>query len=159
MTSKYNLTIEVKMKTFKNKKALREYFLLEEIEAGIVLHGSEIKSIRNGNVSFKDSYARIENNEVWLYNLHISIFTEASYNNHDPERKRKLLLQKRQIEKIRKKVDEKGLTLIPKNLYINSSGYAKITLAIAKGKKNYDKRNDLQKKTQLRDKERRVKNF
>ena len=77
----------------------------------------------------------------------------------DPERKRKLLLQKRQIEKIRKKVDEKGLTLIPKNLYINSSGYAKITLAIAKGKKNYDKRNDLQKKTQLRDMERRVKNF
>lgn len=159
MTGNFNLMFEVKMKTFKNKKALREYFLIEEMEAGIVLQGSEIKSIRNGNISFKDSYARIENNEIWLYNLHISIFTEASYNNHDPERKRKLLLQKRQIEKLRKKVEEKGLTLIPKNLYINSAGLAKVTLAVAKGKKNYDKRDDLQKKTQLRDMERKIKNF
>ncbi len=159
MTGNFNLMFEVEMKTFKNKKALREYFLIEEMEAGIVLQGSEIKSIRNGNISFKDSYARIENNEIWLYNLHISIFTEASYNNHDPERKRKLLLQKRQIEKLRKKVEEKGLTLIPKNLYINSAGLAKVTLAVAKGKKNYDKRDDLQKKTQLRDMERKIKNF
>jgi len=147
------------MKTFRNKKALREYFLSEDIEAGIVLQGSEIKSIRTGKLNFKDSYARIENGEMWLYNMHISIFTEASYNNHEPERKRKLLLHKKQIEKMRKKVDEKGLTLIPKSLYINSSGIVKISIAIAKGKKNYDKRDDLQKKTQMRDMERRIKDF
>ena len=147
------------MKTFRNKKALREYFLSEDIEAGIVLQGSEIKSIRTGKLNFKDSYARIENGEMWLYNMHISIFTEASYNNHEPERKRNLLLHKKQIEKMRKKVDEKGLTLIPKSLYINSSGIVKISIAIAKGKKNYDKRDDLQKKTQMRDMERRIKDF
>ncbi|MFO7895923.1 MAG: SsrA-binding protein SmpB [Candidatus Cloacimonadales bacterium] len=147
------------MKTFKNKKALREYFLMDEQEAGIVLHGSEIKSIRAGKLSFKDSYARIESGEVWLYNLHISIFTQASYNNHLPERKRKLLLHKKQIEKMRKKVDEKGLTLIPKNLYINARGLVKVTLAVAKGKRNYDKRADLQKKDQLRDMQRKIKNF
>lgn len=147
------------MKNFKNKKALREYFLMDELEAGIVLHGSEIKSIRAGKISFKDSYARIESGEVWLYNLHISIFTQASYNNHDPERKRKLLLHKKQIEKMRKKVDEKGLTLIPKNLYLNSDGLVKVIIAVAKGKKNYDKRADLQKKDQMRDMQRKIKNF
>jgi SsrA-binding protein len=147
------------MKKFKNKKAVREYFLMDELEAGIVLHGSEIKSIRAGKLSFKDSYARIESGEIWLYNLHISIFTQASYNNHDPERKRKLLLHKKQIEKMRKKVDEKGLTLIPKNLYLNSDGLVKVTIAVAKGKKNYDKRADLQKKDQMRDMQRKIKNF
>ena len=147
------------MKIYKNKKALREYFIIEEVEAGIILQGSEIKSIRAGKISFKDSYARLENGEMWLYNLHISQFTQASYNNHIPDRKRKLLMHKKQIMKFKKKVEEKGLTLIPKNLYLNDPGLVKVTLAIAKGKKNYDKRDDLQKKVQLRDMERKIKNF
>lgn len=147
------------MKNFKNKKALREYFLMDELEVGIVLQGSEIKSIRAGKLSFQDCYAKIDSNEVWLYNIHISVFTEASYNNHIPNRKRKLLLHKKQISKLRKKIDEKGLTLIPKNIYINDDGLVKVTLALAKGKKNYDKRDDLQKKDQMRDMERKIKNF
>ncbi|MCK4956975.1 MAG: SsrA-binding protein SmpB [Candidatus Cloacimonetes bacterium] len=147
------------MKTYKNKKALKDFFILDELEVGIVLRGSEIKSIRAGNISFKDSYAKLERGEIWLYNLHISGFKQASYNDHEPERKRKLLLHKKQINKFRKKIEEKGLTLIPKNLYINEKGLVKVTLAIAKGKRNYDKRDDLQKKDQLRDMERKVKNY
>lgn len=147
------------MKIYRNKKALRDFFIIEELEVGIMLQGSEIKSIRAGKISFKDSYARLENGEMWLYNIHISEFTQASYNNHIPDRKRKLLMHKKQILKFKKKVDEKGLTLIPKNLYLNDAGMVKVTLALAKGKRNYDKRDDLQKKVQLRDMERRIKNF
>jgi len=145
-------------KEFKNRKAFHDYFFLEEFEAGIVLSGTEIKSIRAGKVSFKDSYARIDDGEIWLYNLHISPYEKGNVFNHEPERKRKLLLKKREIHKLIKKVEEKGLTLIPKKIFINDRGYAKVILAIAKGKKLYDKRETLRRKDEERDRQRRQKN-
>ncbi|HPR17533.1 MAG TPA: SsrA-binding protein SmpB [Candidatus Cloacimonadota bacterium] len=145
------------MKIFKNRKAAHEFFFVQEIEAGIVLTGSEIKSVREGKINFKDAYAKIENSEVWLYNLHISSYDKANYFDHEPERKRKLLLNRREIRKLTIKVEEKGFTLVPKDLYLNEKGLAKLTLAVAKGKKLYDKRETLQKKDEIRDLERRQK--
>jgi SsrA-binding protein len=148
------------MKTFKNRKARHDYFFVELIEAGIVLKGTEIKSIRAGKVSFKDSFAKIKNGEVWLYNMHISPYEQASlYFNHDPERPRKLLLSKREIRKLSKKTEEEGYTLIPAELYINNKGLAKIKLALAKGKKNYDKREDIKKRDEERINLRKLKDF
>jgi len=141
----------------KNRKASHEYFFLEEYEAGIALKGTEIKSIRAGKVNFKDSYAKLENDGMWLYNLHISPYEHATHFNHDPERKRKLLLTKREIHKLKKKVEEQGYTLIPKNLYINKKGLAKLTLALSKGKKDYDKRDSIKKKDEERINSRRLK--
>lgn len=134
------------MQTFVNRKAAHAYFFVQEYEAGIVLSGTEIKSIRAGKLNFKDSYARIDNREVWLYNLHISPYEKGNIFNHDPERKRKLLLNKREIKKIHKKVEEQGFTLIPKEVYINENGLCKVLIAVAKGKKLFDKREDIQKK-------------
>jgi SsrA-binding protein len=139
------------MKVFKNKKAERNFFLTQKFEAGIVLKGTEIKSIRAGKINFKDSYARAEKGEIWLFNLHISAYDQASYNNHDPERPRKLLLNRNEMRKIIIKMDERGYTLVPQDLYINDSGLVKLTIALAKGKRKYDKRADLQKKTEIRD--------
>jgi len=145
------------IREFKNRKAFHDYYFLEELESGIVLTGTEIKSIRAGKVSFKDSYARIENGEVWLYNLHISPYDKGNVFNHEPERKRKLLLKRKEIQKLSKKVEEKGMTLIPKKIFINNRGLAKIILAVAKGKKLYDKREILRRKDEERDWERRKK--
>ncbi len=145
------------MKVFKNKKASHNYFFLQELEAGVVLKGTEIKSIRLGKVNFKDSYARIIDGEMWLFSLHIGHYEQASFFNHEPERKRKLLLHRREIRKLQSKIEERGLTLIPRKLYINDDGRVKITLGLAKGKHLYDKRNSLQKKDQMRDMERRLK--
>ncbi|KQC07197.1 MAG: SsrA-binding protein [Candidatus Cloacimonas sp. SDB] len=141
------------MRIFKNKKAEHNYFLTQKFEAGIVLKGSEVKSIRAGKINFKDSYARAENGEIWLFNLHISAYDTASYNNHDPERPRKLLFNRKEIRKLITKMEERGFTLIPEDLYINEKGIVKLTIALAKGKRKYDKRTDLQKKTELRDSE------
>lgn len=142
------------MRTFKNKKASHNYFFVDEMEAGLILKGTEIKSIRAGKVNFKDSYARIEKGEIWLYSLHISSYKHGNVFNHDPERKRKLLLHKREIRKLKKQVDERGFTLIPKDMYINDDNRVKITLAVAKGKKKYDKREDIKRKDELRDRKR-----
>lgn len=147
------------MKIFKNKKAERNFFLTQKFEAGIVLKGTEIKSIRAGKINFKDSYAKAEKGEIWLYNLHISPYDQASYNNHDPERPRKLLLNRKEIRKIIIKMEERGFTLVPVELYINEKGLVKLTMALARGKRKYDKRADLQKKTELRDSEREAKMF
>lgn len=147
------------MRVFKNRKAAHNFFFVEEVEAGIVLMGTEIKSIRAGKINFKDSYARIQNDEVWLYNLHISPYTHASTFNHEPERIRKLLLNKREIKRLKKKVEERGMTLVPKELYINENGLAKVVLALAKGKKLYDKREVLQKKDEAREMKRKLKYF
>lgn len=146
------------MKIFKNRKARHNYFFVQELEAGIVLQGSEIKSIREGKVSFKDSYANIEKDEVWLYSLHISPYKYNSNFAPDPERKRKLLLNKREIRKIRNQIEEKGMTLIPAEIYINDNGLAKVKLALAKGKRQYDKREDIKKKDIMRDMQRNVRN-
>jgi SsrA-binding protein len=147
------------MKIFNNRKAAYNYFFLHEFEAGIVLQGTEIKSIREGRLNFKDSFAKIENHEVWLYNLHISPYEQGSYFNHEPERKRKLLLNRREIRKMSKFVEEKGMTLIPKAIFINDNNLAKVKLVVAKGKRTFDKRDSLQKKDEMREVQRRIKNF
>ncbi|RLC54690.1 MAG: SsrA-binding protein [Candidatus Cloacimonadota bacterium] len=145
------------MKVFKNRKARHNYFFIQELEAGIVLQGSEIKSIRAGKLSFKDSFASIEAGEVWLYSLHISPYKYDSVFAPDPERKRKLLLNRREIKKIKSQMDEKGMTLIPVEIYINDKGLAKIKIALAKGKRQYDKREDIKKKDVMRDMQRSMK--
>ena len=146
------------MKVFKNRKARHNYFFVQELEAGIVLQGSEIKSIREGKLSFKDSYAVIEAGEVWLHSLHISPYKYDSVFAPDPERKRKLLLNRREIKKIKNQMDEKGMTLIPVEIYINDKGLAKVKIALAKGKRQYDKREDIKKKDVMRDMQRSMKN-
>jgi len=144
------------MKIFKNRKAAHNYYFFQELEAGIILKGTEIKSIRAGKLSFKDSFAKIENNEIWLHNLHISVYEKGNIFNHDPERKRKLLLNRREIKKLKYQVEERGMTLIPKDFYINDAGLAKMTLALARGKKLYDKRDTLRKKDEMLEIKRRT---
>lgn len=142
------------MKSIKNRRATHDYLVLQKYEAGIALVGSEIKSIRTGKVNFKDSYARIEDGECWLLNLHISPWETASHFNHDPDRKRKLLLHSQEIRRLRAKTEEQGMTLVPLELFINEKGLCKVVLALAKGKKTYDKRESLQQKDLQRDRER-----
>lgn len=132
--------------SIKNKKASFEFLFLEEFVAGIVLLGSEVKSIRNGAVSFTDAYCYIKNNEIFVKNIHISEYKNSSYNKHEPKRDRKLLLTKREIKKLKEKTQEKGLTIVPTKIFINDKGLVKIGLALAKGKKLYDKRESIKKK-------------
>jgi SsrA-binding protein len=135
-----------------NKKARHDYFIEEVYEAGIVLTGTEIKSIRQGKVNIKESFAKIENGEVILYQMHISPYEHGNRYNVDPVRPRKLLLHKREIRKLIGYTTQQGLTLVPLNIYINEKGLAKLELAVARGKKLYDKREDIAK----RDSERRM---
>ena len=141
------------MKSIKNRRSQHEYYIVQTLEAGIVLKGTEIKSIRAGKVNFKDSYAKIEDGECWLHNLHISPWEKAAYFNHEAERKRKLLLHKYEIKRLRSKVEEQGMTLIPLELLINEGGLCKVILALAKGKKEYDKRDAMRKKDLERNQE------
>lgn len=123
-----------------NRKAYHDYFVEEEIEAGVVLHGSEIKSIRQGRVNLRDAYARIENGELWLVGAHISPYEHSSaYFNHEPDRPRKLLIHHRQLDYLREKVEASGYTLVPTRMVLRK-GRAKVDVALAKGKKLYDKR-------------------
>jgi SsrA-binding protein len=142
------------MKSIKNRKAEHEYYIIQTLEAGIVLTGTEIKSVRAGKLNFKDSYAKIENNECWLLNFHISPWEKAAFFNHEPERKRKLLLNRSEIKKLKTKVEELGMTLIPLEIYINEMGRCKLKLALAKGKKFFDKKDQLQKKDLERERDR-----
>jgi SsrA-binding protein len=141
----------------RNKKALHEYHVIEQLEAGIVLTGPEVKSIRDGKASLAESFARVDNGEVWLYDMHISPYDPASRWNADPTRPRKLLLKSKEIRRLIGATKEKGLTLVPLDLYI-SRGYVKVSLALAKGKKLYDKREDIKRKDAKREIERVVKN-
>lgn len=129
----------------RNRKARHEYDILETVEAGIELRGPEVKSLRAGQVSFQDAFARVERGQVWLYSLHISPYEQANRANADPLRTRRLLLNKQEIRKLVGQVEEKGNTLIPLDIYF-SRGYAKITLATARGRKLHDKRDALKKK-------------
>ena len=122
-----------------NRKAYHDYFIMDTVEAGIVLKGSEIKSIRAGRVGLSDAYARPENGELWLYNCHIAAYSAASYNSHEPERPRKLLLHRNEIDGIASKIKQQRLTLVPLKLYIKH-GVAKLELGVVKGKRAYDKR-------------------
>ncbi|MEL7146231.1 MAG: SsrA-binding protein SmpB [Bacteroidota bacterium] len=135
----------------KNRKASFEYTFIETFEAGIVLKGTEIKSIREGKVSLQEAYCFIENEEMFIKGMNISPYSQASFHNHDPIRTRKLLLSKKEIFKITSKHDEKGLTIIPVRLYITKRGFAKMNIALAKGKKLYDKRNSIKEKDQIRE--------
>jgi SsrA-binding protein len=139
----------------RNKKALHEYHVVESYEAGIVLAGPEVKSIRDGKVSLTESFARVEGGEVWLYGMHVTPYAAASIWNGDPVRRRKLLLQRRQIRKLIGGTQEKGLTLVPLDLYLRD-GYVKLTLALARGKKLYDKRQDMKERDTKREIERAV---
>lgn len=140
-----------------NRKARHEYQILESYEAGMVLQGTEVKSLRNGKANLKDAYARVENGEVWLYNCHISPYDQEARYNHEPERKRKLLLNRREIRKLTGKVEERGLTLVALKIYF-ARGKAKVELGLGKGKKLYDKRADIAKKDSQREMERAFKN-
>ena len=140
-----------------NKKARHDYFIEETYEAGIVLTGTEIKSARLGKVSIKESYARIEKEEMMIYGMNISPYEQGNRFNVDPLRPRKLLLHKREIRKLIGATKLKGLTLVPLNMYINEAGLAKLEIALARGKKNYDKRDAIAKRDASRNMERAMK--
>lgn len=129
-----------------NRKAHRDYEILESLECGIELKGSEVKSLRAAKINLNDSFARFEGQEIFLYNAHISHYAQASYLNVDPDRQRKLLLHKKQIQRINGKLTQKGLTLIPLKIYFNSRGFAKIEVGLCKGKKLYDKRESVKRR-------------
>ncbi|MBB6214548.1 SsrA-binding protein [Anaerosolibacter carboniphilus] len=129
-----------------NKKAYHDYFIEETYEAGIVLTGTEVKSIRMGRINLKDSYAEVNNGEIFIYNMHISPYEKGNIFNVDPVRKRKLLMHKKEISKLLGYITQQGYTLIPTKVYINQRGLVKLQLAVAKGKKLYDKRDDIAKK-------------
>ncbi|WP_320939361.1 SsrA-binding protein SmpB [Lysinibacillus capsici] len=139
-----------------NKKASHDYFIEETIEAGMVLTGTEIKSIRAGKVQLKDSFVRVRNGEAWINNMHVSAFEQGNRFNHDPLRTRKLLLHKKQIGELVGAVKRDGYTIVPLKMYIKD-GYAKLLIGIGKGKKDYDKRSDMRKKEAKREMERAFK--
>ena len=139
-----------------NKIAFREYHIFDRYDAGLVLFGTEIKSIRSGGVNLKDSFCRIEDGEVWLYSCHIAPYEKGNQFNRDTQRVRKLLLHKAEIAKMVAKIKKEGYTIIPLQLYLQN-GFAKIEIALCKGKKLYDKRDDLAKKSMKRDMERAMK--
>lgn len=136
-----------------NRKAYHDYFVEERHEAGIILTGTEIKSIRKARVNLKDSYAELRDGEVWLLQMHISPYEQGNRFNHEPLRKRKLLLHRSEIAKLTGKVQQQGMTLVPLKIYLKQ-GLAKIELGLCKGKKNYDKRDDLAEKDAKRQMER-----
>ncbi|WP_166920978.1 SsrA-binding protein SmpB [Thermonema lapsum] len=135
----------------KNKRAYFEYHILDTYEAGIVLTGSEIKSIRLGKVQLQQAYCYFDKGELWIKDMHISPYEQGGHYNHEPMRPRKLLLHKRELRKLKEKLEEKGLTLIPTRLYINDRGWAKVEIALARGKKLYDKRETIKKREQERE--------
>lgn len=126
-----------------NRKAYHDYFIDEVLEAGLVLTGTEVKSIRLGRVNLRDSHARVENGEVFLYNCHVAPYEQGNRWNHDPYRARKLLLHKEEIRRLAEKVRNPGFTLVPLRIYFDRHGRAKIALALARGKKSYDKRESI----------------
>lgn len=139
-----------------NRKARHDYEVLDTFEAGLVLVGTEVKSLRDGKANLKDSYARINNGEMWLHGTHISVYSHGTYNNHDPERQRKLLLHKKELRKLMGRVEEAGLTLVPLKMYFKR-GKAKVQIALARGKRQYDKRQDIAKRDAQREIARKMK--
>jgi len=152
----YNLSVNIKI-VATNRKAKFEYFLLDVFEAGVSLKGSEIKSIRAGQISIKEAYIRVDEHEAWLMEAHVAPYAEANRFNHEPRRPRQLLLHKREIRKLRDSVRKKGLTVIPTKVYLKG-GRAKIEIALARGKKLHDKRHALKTKESERDMNRQMRN-
>ena len=134
-----------------NRKARHDYFIFDTYECGIALTGTEIKSVRAGNLNLKDSYASFERGELWLTGVHISPYDKGTYYNHEPERDRKLLLHKRELIKLKNKIREKGLTLVPLSVYIKDGRRAKVELALARGKTAHDKRDAIADRDAKRD--------
>jgi len=141
-----------------NKKARFNYFVEDEYEAGLVLRGTEVKSLRLGRVNLKDAYAKVDKGEIFVHQMHIGAYPFAAYGNHDPERPRKLLLHKYEIKRLIGKVNEKGLALIPLKIYFQK-GKAKMTLALARGKRQYDKRESIRRRDEKRELERDQKTY
>lgn len=135
----------------KNKRASFEYFLIEKYIAGIQLTGTEIKSLRDGKANITDAYCSFTNDELFVRNMHISEYTYGTYLNHEPKRERKLLLNKRELRKLQNKLKEQGITIVPIILFINEKGLAKLEIALAKGKKLYDKRETMKSKDAQRE--------
>jgi SsrA-binding protein len=133
-----------------NRKARHDYFILDEYEAGMVLLGTEVKSLRLGRANIKDSHAKIRQGEIFLHNMHIGVYPFAAFGNHDPERPRKLLLHKQEIKRLTGKILEKGHTLVPLQVYFKD-GKAKVLLALARGKRKYDKRQAIRKREERRE--------
>lgn len=129
-----------------NRRARFDYQFLDTLTAGLVLKGTEIKSIREGKAGLSDSYCYFRNDELFVKNFHITEYADASFYNHEPLRERKLLLTKQELNKLIRKVKDQGLTIVPIKLFINDKGFAKLNIALAKGKKAYDKRDDIKKK-------------
>ncbi|MCG8403080.1 MAG: SsrA-binding protein SmpB [Firmicutes bacterium] len=144
-------------RTITNRKARHEYHIEDKYEAGIALTGTEIKSIRAGKANLQDSYARVENGELMLYNMHISPYEQGNRFNHEPKRPRKMLMHKREIMRLLGQTREKGLSLIPLQLYFKG-GWVKVELALARGKKKYDKREDIAARDARREMDRAMKN-
>ncbi|ARS34791.1 SsrA-binding protein SmpB [Pontibacter actiniarum] len=129
-----------------NRKASFEYQFIDKYTAGVMLKGTEIKSIREGKVNMQDGYCVFTNGELWLHNVHISTYTEGTHYNHEPMRARKLLLNKSELRKLEKGAEEQGVTIIPTRIFVNDRGFAKVEVALARGKKLYDKRQDIKEK-------------
>jgi len=142
-----------------NKKALHEYEIIEKFEAGMVLRGSEVKSIREGKVNLKDAYVLIREREAFLINSHISAYSNASYNNHEPERERKLLMNRKEIKKVHKKVKERGFSLIALRMYFNNKGFVKVEIALAKGKRLWEKKQKIKERDIKKDVDRELKHY
>lgn len=145
------------MSEIKNRSAYHEYFIDAKYEAGMVLVGTEVKSIRGGKVSFNDSYCLLHKGEIWIKSLHIAEYSHGNLNNHDPIRDRKLLLKKKEIAKIESKLKEKGYTLVPLRMYFNDKNLVKIEIGLAKGKKLHDKRETIKQKDVEREMKRYLK--
>lgn len=141
-----------------NKKAFHDYHISETVEAGMVLTGTEVKSLRAGRCNLKDSYAKVIKDELWLIGMHISAYENEGYVTHDPEARRKLLLHRSEIRRLHRKVLEKGITLIPLKLYFKN-GWAKVELGLASGKRQYDKRQDIAQRDQQREMKRLQKKY
>jgi SsrA-binding protein len=143
------------MADIKNRSAYHEYFIEDKFEAGLVLQGTEVKSLRAGKASFNDSYCIIDKGEVFIKSLHIAEYSHGTVNNHDPVRLRKLLLNKKEIRKLENKLKERGYTIVPLRIFFNGKGFAKLEIGLGKGKKLYDKRETIKQ----RDVEREMKRF
>jgi len=159
MSNKNNNTNNLFKVVAQNKKARFNYEILETLEAGIVLLGTEVKSLRKGNMSLQEGYIEVDGNELFLINTHIAEYSFFGQNSHEPTRRRKLLLQRKQISKLTEKVKLKGTTIVPLKLYFNNRGIAKLEIALAKGKNLYDKRSTIKEKEAKKDAEKALKMY
>ncbi|AEF95329.1 SsrA-binding protein [Desulfotomaculum nigrificans CO-1-SRB] len=156
MSAKPAASTKVLKTITENRRARHEYHILETYEAGIALTGTEVKSLRAGKANLQDSYARVDNGEMMLYNMHISPYEQGNRFNHDPKRTRRLLMHKQEIMRLFGKVREKGLALVPLKVYFNPRGRVKVELALAQGKKSYDKRQDIAARDAKREMDRAI---